>query len=338
MPSKPLWARALLCLALLWAFIPWPGAQAVSPAAATQDSPYIAFASRDLKLYLKKSDKTVPLDRIPAGALLSVTAYEPGWLQVGWGEQTGYVPAKYTERLQPRDPLSGPLPHVPMEQALALVLKDASFQPEGFRGPVRVPAGSLLTLRRIQGDQAYFAYTRFRDMQALPLARLGLTPIVPWRQARPGDLISAFTSFYSTSRTRRLNIGRMANLVLSCQRLDGQVIEPGQAFSYNAVCGPYTRQNGYALAPIIAAGGADGYGGGTCQVSTTLYNNVLRLPMAVDEHHWHSQNGVSYVPAGFDATVGDKWDLVFRSLLPYAVRITAKAQGGLLTICVYRAE
>lgn len=46
-----------------------------------------------------------------------------------------------------------------------------------------------------------------------------------------------------------------------------------------------------------------GYGGGNCQVSSTLYNAVLAVPsLTVTERHPHS-NHVPYVPEGKDAAV-----------------------------------
>ena len=81
-----------------------------------------------------------------------------------------------------------------------------------------------------------------------------------------------------------------------------------------------------------------GYGGGTCQVCTTVYNIVLRIPTFIEEMHWHGQGGVKYIPAGFDATVGSRSDMQFRNILPYALRLEFEAKDGVMTAFMYRNE
>ena len=73
-----------------------------------------------------------------------------------------------------------------------------------------------------------------------------------------------------------------------------------------------------------------GYGGGVCQVCSTLYNIVLRVPTVIEDMNWHSQAGTSYLPAGFDATVSNTKDMVFRNVLPYDGGIEfASLDGGM---------
>ena len=108
-------------------------------------------------------------------------------------------------------------------------------------------------------------------------------------------------------------------------------VKEGETFSFNAVCGPYTKENGYRSAPILSGESEMGYGGGVCQVCSTFYNIVLRVPMVIEEMNWHSQGGVSYLPAGFDATVGSQSDMVFRNILPYDLRIEFENLDGTMT-------
>ena len=67
--------------------------------------------------------------------------------------------------------------------------------------------------------------------------------------------------------------------------------------------GPRTPQKGYKIAHVYVQGQIrDGTGGGVCQVSTTLYNAVLRANLQVNERHNHMFT-VGYVPLGTDAAV-----------------------------------
>jgi vancomycin resistance protein YoaR len=83
-----------------------------------------------------------------------------------------------------------------------------------------------------------------------------------------------------------------------------------------------------------------GYGGGTCQVSSTLYNVVLQLPgLTVLQRRAHGDNGASYLPIGVDAAVGNsQLNFRFRNDYPFPLRIDASSQDGALTIAIYRAE
>ena len=165
---------------------------------------------------------------------------------------------------------------------------------------------------------------------------LKLYDFVPWDEAQLGDLLYAFTTFYTTSLNKEGNAGRMYNIDLAAARLKGVRINPEETFSFNAVCGPYTRENGYRSAPILSGESEMGYGGGVCQVCSTFYNIVLRVPMVVEEMNWHSQGGVSYLPAGFDATVGSNSDLVVRNVLPYRLRVEFENHDGVMTAFLFR--
>ncbi len=51
---------------------------------------------------------------------------------------------------------------------------------------------------------------------------------------------------------------------------------PGETFSFNKHTGKRSKENGYKSAPVIMEGEMEeDYGGGVCQVSSTLYNSVL---------------------------------------------------------------
>ena len=76
-----------------------------------------------------------------------------------------------------------------------------------------------------------------------------------------------------------------------------------------------------------------GYGGGNCQVSTTLYNAVLNIPsLVVTERHEHGKD-VTYVPDGKDAAVSyGSLDLKFRNDLGKDIRIEATTDNQTITI------
>ena len=86
---------------------------------------------------------------------------------------------------------------------------------------------------------------------------------------------SQISQFSTTFSTKDKN--RTYNLNLACEKLNGYVIKPGTTFSFNDVVGPRDEANGWKEAHVIVNGSRyeDGWGGGICQVSTTLYNALL---------------------------------------------------------------
>ncbi len=95
-------------------------------------------------------------------------------------------------------------------------------------------------------------------------------------------------------------------------------------FSYNNTLGERTAATGYKNAKVYMAGEVvDGIGGGICQISSTLYNAVLKSNMEIVERRNH-QFVTSYVPAGRDATVAyGSIDFKFKNTRKYAIKIKA---------------
>lgn len=107
---------------------------------------------------------------------------------------------------------------------------------------------------------------------------------------------------------------RNANIRLAAGRIHGTVLKPGETFSYNTTVGHRTQQEGFRMAPVILDGKlVPDWGGGVCQVSSTLYNAVLMADMEIVERVNHGR-AIGYVPLGFDATVVDNQiDFKFRN-------------------------
>ena len=109
---------------------------------------------------------------------------------------------------------------------------------------------------------------------------------------------------------------RQNNITIACKSLNGIVVKAGETFSFCDTLGPATPEDGYEKADTFDADGdtIQAYGGGKCQISTTLYNAVLAGPnLTVIERHEHS-GPVYYVPEGMDACVAyGSCDFKFRN-------------------------
>ena len=140
--------------------------------------------------------------------------------------------------------------------------------------------------------------------------------------------LSKYTTIYDAGNKSRAN-----NIALACKTINGTIILPGETFSYNKVLGNTTKEKGYQLGGAYVGGKVvKAYGGGICQVSTTLYNSVLYANLEIVERYNHSY-AVSYVPAGRDATVsyGGK-DFKFKNNRKYPIKIVANAKNGVVNI------
>ena len=129
---------------------------------------------------------------------------------------------------------------------------------------------------------------------------------------------------------------RSTNLEIACKKIDEKIVLPGETFSYNKTLGVRTTKAGYKTAKVYENGAVvDGIGGGICQISSTLYNAVLKANMQIVERRNH-QFITSYVPEGRDATVAyGVTDFKFKNTRKYAIKIKATASNGVATISIY---
>ena len=114
------------------------------------------------------------------------------------------------------------------------------------------------------------------------------------------DVLGTFTTSYSTSgSSRSANVSNGADLINGC------LLYPGDEFSAYEAVAPFTEANGYYMAGSYLNGQVvDSLGGGICQVSTTLYNAVLRAELEVTERYNHSMI-VTYVDPSADAAIAE---------------------------------
>ena len=309
---------------------------AAGVAARAEEAVYTGVIGKNMDIRSAGRDTAGVLGRAPKDARVDVYAKGRVWTRIGLGDTVGYVLTKYVELVQRKNPFEGSMPGVSRHVAVGRARSDFRFLPKGYRYPIDVKEGSLLSIHTLENGKAFFPYRREPDDVSVKADLLDVTPFVPWETARPGDLLYAFTTFYSMSLAKEGNGGRIQNIALASEKLTGIVIPAGESFSFNGVCGPYEKENGYQVAPVLSGESRMGYGGGVCQVCSTIYNIVLRVPAVVEDMNWHSQGGVAYLPSGFDATVSNTKDMVFRNLLPYAVRLEFESKSGVMTALLYR--
>jgi len=146
--------------------------------------------------------------------------------------------------------------------------------------------------------------------------------------------------FYETPYSRMSkDQDRTHNVALGASMLDGQVILPGQRFSFNETLGDRSEARGFRYAPVIAGGAiVEGMGGGTCQVASTLYAAAFFAGLVIEERQPHSRPS-SYIKLGLDATVSyPDLDLKLRNPFTYPVVIHYTVRDGVARVEIRAGE
>lgn len=334
--------KRLICLfaaLLLW----------IGPARAEEPAPmptplYVGRVTQNLSVRAEKSREVDAVGYLREGERARIIAYDPGWLTVVCGTEgdwyTGYVLRHTVHDIM--SVAEGVPPYGAEPAAYTATLgKDAPLyaQPAAEGEPIMtMEAGTRLALLDIEDGWGCMIYHRQYAYVYLDAVE-ALTPVYDTASARPGDTIAAYVSFFNLSE-RGLNPNRIVNIGVACEYICMELV-PGQDFSFNGIAGPYRKTRGYFEAPAFVGGETvASYGGGTCQVSSTLYNALLPLTsesLTIVYRVAHGAGGASYLPHGVDAACGnEKIDLKFRNDYPFAIRIEASAQYGVLYIGIVR--
>lgn len=148
------------------------------------------------------------------------------------------------------------------------------------------------------------------------------------------DVLGSFHTDFSSSAA-----GRYKNVQNGCEKINGTVLYPGEQFSVYEAVSPFDAENGYELAGSYENGTTvQTYGGGICQVSTTLYNAVILAELQVDERYNHSMV-VNYVPRSQDAAIaGTAKDFKFTNNTQAPIYLEGYTDGGIIYFNVFGQE
>lgn len=142
------------------------------------------------------------------------------------------------------------------------------------------------------------------------------------------ELVATGYSAYDGSPTNRIH-----NIGVGIQRFNGVLIQPGEEFSFGDQLGVVDGSTGYRKELVIKEGKTvPEYGGGICQISSTLYRAVLFAGLPVIERHAHAYAVRYYAyPLGWglDATVYPPTvDLVFKNDMSTPILIQSYVEWG----------
>ena len=268
------------------------------------------WSYKDLNVHFDKSRADELLRLGKTGNLLS--DWITRWKAVIYGDVVGVVPLYDRETLCTKvDELAVKYGQTPKE-AMPVIKDDGTVEfTEG------VP---------------YLVFDRPKLVE-IPVTEEKMPMLTKERLKNFNTVLGVYTTNFGESPNRSRNIE------LAAEAIRGSVVDPGTVFSYNDATGERSPDKGYLEAPVIVNGKPQpGYGGGVCQVSTTLFNAVLLSGMEVTERSPHF-SPASYVPIGQDATVsyGDL-DFQFINNFKNPVYVYTKYEPGAVTCWIIGAR
>lgn len=147
------------------------------------------------------------------------------------------------------------------------------------------------------------------------------------------ELVSTGTTNFYGSPSNRVH-----NISVGAKAINGALIKPGEEFSTLGRLGKIDASTGYLPELVIKNNKTlPDYGGGLCQVSTTLFRAALNAGMEILERRNHSYR-VSYYepPIGMDATIFDPApDFRFKNNYSSFIFVQSKIVGTKITFEFY---
>lgn len=140
------------------------------------------------------------------------------------------------------------------------------------------------------------------------------------------DVLAKFSTIVGGSKNRKVNVRFAAE---RCREI---ILNAGNEFSFNQTVGEQTAETGFKKANVILDGKIiQAYGGGICQVSTTIFEAALYAGLDIPERWCHTYVS-SYADPGMDAAVAwDALDLRIVNDRNYPVKLEVVYEAGRLT-------
>jgi vancomycin resistance protein YoaR len=122
---------------------------------------------------------------------------------------------------------------------------------------------------------------------------------------------------------------RIHNVTIGASKFNGVLIKPGEEFSFIETLGPVDASTGYLPELVIKTDKTvPEFGGGMCQVSTTMFRAALNSGLKITARTNHAYPVQYYAPQGLDATVYiPKPDLMFLNDTPNYILVQTRIEG-----------
>ena len=132
---------------------------------------------------------------------------------------------------------------------------------------------------------------------------------------------------------------RLKNIHRAAEQISGITIDAGETFSFNAIVGERSAETGYEIAPVILYGEKkNDYGGGVCQLATTIFQAAEDAGLKITERHNH-QKDIGYAEHGRDAAVNyGSLDMKFVNNTDFPILIALLIGKNTVNAEIYRVN
>lgn len=334
--------KIALALALVMAvllLLPQPVAKAAGETVLYNAKISTHYRNSVTTVYEKPDKDSAVLTTYKPGRDIQIVEVLPNYVGIVYGNRVGYV-----LRHRIMDPVAVDMKNTPrfgtaFNRYFAVADQDIlvkESQDENSPTLITLHKGAMIGFLDVTDGWARTIFKRkygYVDTRTLPELQMVAASEELGTDEVP---IAVYNSFYDVTDNENVN-NRIHNLAVGGERMS-KIIPPGQSMDFNKEVGPFTARNGYKPAGGLVDGELvfDVYGGGSCQVSSTLYNVILQLNgLTVLKRAPHGINGIWYLPFGVDASSG-ALNLVFRNDYPFPVSIRTHVQDGSLFIAFYK--
>ncbi len=179
----------------------------------------------------------------------------------------------------------------------------------------------------MQNDTSYYNFSKNNDNDNDDSSSININN-VPINEKKEVEIASYSTTIYDTDQNR------IDNIKLATEKLNNKIVKKDEEFSFNTTIGPMDSSNGFKEALGFDSDGnkIKIFGGGICQLSSTLYNCTLDANMNITERHPHSRR-VYYVPENKDATIlYGTLDFKFINNRSNDIKILSTSDGSTVTV------
>lgn len=305
---------------------------------ASEDGERLWLCMTRVKFTIREQpdDNARRLRQIKKGAELYCLAWGDDWclVQTKDGKVTGYAKAKWLFHFQSYNSFENGVPGYEEIRPTGYVVMKADLTISDAKksyGGNNLNAGDIIFVQK-QDDGRLMAQI-YRDWDEIPADMCDYYPLTNWREAKAGDMIGGYTQYFGRNQGYVLAPKRKHNIKLAMGFMNGTVMPKGEEYSFLGNIGPTTSGRGYVVAGVTGGSGS-GIGGGVCHTSTLMYEAALSLPFLITEREPHTDDGTTYAPLEFDATVGAYSDLKFINTLPYDVKMHTymNKKAGVITV------
>lgn len=325
----------ILCIVLLFTTIP----AVAEPTVIYNGIITRRYENSTTSVYPEMNKESTPIKFMSPGEPIKITAVYPAWVEILVGKKVGYVLRNRIDVTSTVDPVHTPPYPTTVCTCYALIDRTVDVKAEKDHDSETLSTltdGAKIALLGMEDGWAKLIWCQHNTpmygyIDSRELSEIYYTAPIP-EMADTETPISVFTSFYTN------NPDRIINLSICCKYIS-VTLGSKKTMNFNDMVKPFTAERGYKPAMVLVNDGTtDSLGGGSCQVSSTLWDTLLQLPgITVTYRVAHGANGASYLPHGMDAASGtDYSNLIFRNDYSFPIRIEASVHDFALFIAIYR--